>query len=394
MDETYKYWLATFQHMIGTKKYSQITLVEKIKELDLGIRVTKGHLNAVYKERSGRGNKKIKASLDLQEAIARVYGLNHLEFLHAGQQILSNGNPLEKSSDESGVLDETGPANPLYKEWSVEDLKALSVDGFDQKIEEYTVKVQDGLIQHAGYFINRVRTIAKTRNQTEQERIRLLSIIEASSDAIKVNRADDKVVTYENQAYKRLIGRSLLWKPCPGLCGETGEECYVDEVKVTGHAVHTIRKWNGRWYEIVANPINKDGVLHSVVAVIRDISGHYTKSLESNHNKALLQSLLSLTSDTVSIFDESRQMVGATSHHHVEDVERPTDLNSFILYAGNLFHGITEAYEKLNQVYRDHRECEFDAVNKRSGKTWRFKATPVFDQEEFIGIMITSREVP
>lgn len=393
MDETYKYWLAAFQHMIGTKRYSQITLVEKIKELHPDIRVTKGHLNAVYKERSGRGNKKVKASLDLQEAIAQVYGLNHLEFLHAGQQILGNKNPFERISNDSGLVDETEPVNPLYKEWSVEDLKVLSVDGFDQKIEEYTIKVQEGMIQHAGYFINRVRTISKTRNQAEQERIRLLSIIEASSDAIKVNRADDKVVTYENQAYKRLIGKSLLWKPCPGLCGETGEECYVDEVKVSGHTVHTIRKWNDRWYEIVANPINKDGVLHSVVAVIRDISGHYTKSKKSNHNKARLQSLLSLSSDTIIFFDENRQVVGATHHHHVEDAERPTDLNSFILYAGNLFNGVTEEYEKLNQIYRDHLECEFDAVNKGSGKTWRVKAIPVFDQEEFIGIMVVSSEV-
>ena len=77
----------------------------------------------------------------------------------------------------------------------------------------------------------------------------------------------------------------------------------------------------------------------------------------------------------------------------MEDVERPTDLNSFILYAGNLFHGVTEAYEKLNQVYRDHLKCEFEAVNKRSGKTWCVKATPVFDQEEFIDMMIVSCEI-
>lgn len=392
MDESYRYWLAAFQHMIGTKKYSQIALVEKVKEVDPGIRLTKGHLNAVYRERLGRGGKTVKASPDLQAAIARAYDYSFLDFVKAGQKLLDSANAFEKSAELADEGETPEPIKPLYQEWSVDELRGLSTADFDQKIAEYAAVVHEGVSQHANHFINRIKAMSKVRNHAEQERIQLQSFIEASSDAIKVNRADDKVVIYENQAYKRLIGKSLLWKPCPGMCGEMGEVCYVDEVKLTGQAVHTIRNWNGRWFEVVANPINKDGLLHSVVSIIRDITEHYSKAIESADTKARLQILLDSTSDTVNFFDENKQMVGSTSHHQVEDVERPTDLSSFILYAGNLFHGVTEAYEKLRQIYRDHQECAFDAVHKSSGKTWRIKATPVFNAGTFIGIMIVSRE--
>jgi len=392
MDESYRYWLTAFQQMIETKKYTQVALVEKIKEIAPDIRITKGHLNAVYKERTGRGNKIIKASIDLQEAIAKVYGFDYLEFLKAGRQILDNGNPLEQITANLLRDGQISEINQSDKGWPAADMSDLSDDEFDQRIEGYTLKIRDNLNQQAEYIVERIKAIAKTRAHIEQERIQLQSIIEASSDAIKVNRAADKVVTYENQAYRRLIGRSLLWKPCPGLCGESGEECYVDAVKIKGHAVHSIKKWNDRWYEIAANPINKDGVLHSVVAVIRDITEHYSKSIEAAHANTRLQHLLSLTNDTVNFFDENKQLVGSTFHHIIEKVERPTDLSSFILYAGNLFHGVTDAYEKLRQIYRDHQQCEFSAIHKTSGKEWTIKASSVYNEDEFIGIMIVSRE--
>jgi len=103
--------------------------------------------------------------------------------------------------------------------------------------------------------------------------------------------------------------------------------------------------------------------------------------------------LLNMTSDTVNFFDENRQMVGSTLHHIIEDAERPTDLNSFILYAGNLFHGVTDAHEKLQQIYRDHQEVRFTATSKITGNGWLIKACPIFDREDFIGIVVVSREV-
>lgn len=393
MDDSYRYWLAAFQHMVGTKKYSQVVLVEKIKEAAPSVRITKGHLNAVYKERIGRGGKPFKASLELQEAIAKVYGFDHLEFLQAGKKIISSNNRLVEEATSPDLVDESHRSMPLYQEWENEDLNNVEPAEFDQRIEEYVTTVKDDLGRYARFVADRIKQITKNRNHIEQERTQLQSIIEASSDAIKVNRADDKVVIYENQAYKRLIGRSLLWKACPGLCGEAGEECYVDEVKIKGRSVHSIRNWNDRWYETVANPINKGGVLHSVVAVIRDITEHYSRSLLASHTNSRLQYLLNLTSDTVNFFDEKKLMVGSTFHHVIEDTERPTDLNSFILYAGNLFHGVTEAYEKLLKIYRDHQECIFTATHKITGNEWLIKASPIFDQEVFIGIVIVSSEV-
>ena len=392
MDESYRYWLAAFQHMVGTKKYSQVALVERIKEVAPHIRITKGHLNAVYKERVGRGGKTFKASTELQAAIAKAYDFEYLEFLKAGQKIISRNNSIEETPEKNKNQAESTGSLPLYQEWSAEDLKVNDISDFDQKIEDYITTVQDDHIRYASLIANRVRTVAKNRNQIELERRRLQSIIEASSDAIKVNRADDKVVIYENQAYKRLIGRSLLWKPCPGLCGEKGEECYVDEVRITGRSVGVIRQWNGRWYEIVADPINKDGTLHSVVAIIRDITEHYSRSRAASHANSRLHHLLGNTSETINFFDENRQMIGSTSHHILDDVERPTDLNSFVLYAGNLFHGVSEAYEKLRRIYQDHKACEFTSINKVTGNEWVIKASPVFDKEEFIGIMVISRE--
>lgn len=393
MDESYRYWLTAFQHMIGTKKYSQVALVEKIKEVAPSIRITKGHLNAVYKERVGRGGRPFKASLELQEAIARAYGFDHLEFLQAGKKILGSSAPLAESAVREDTPHDPQHSIALYPDWTADDLHDIEVTEFDQKIEEYTSAVKDDFSRYASFIANQIKAITKNRNQIEQDRIQLQSIIEASSDAIKVNRAADKVVIYENQAYKRLIGRSLLWKQCPGLCGEPDEACYVDAVKVSGRSVHSIREWNTRWYEIVADPIIKDGVLHAVVAVIRDITDHYSKSRLASHATTRLQHLLTLTSDTVNFFDENKRMVGSTFHHVIEDVERPTDLNSFILYAGNLFDGVTEAYEKLRGIYRDHKECMFSATSKATGNEWLIKASPVFDQGEFIGIVIVSSEV-
>lgn len=393
MDESYRYWLAAFQYLIGTKRYSQVALVERIKEVAPEVRITKGHLNAVYKERIGRGGKPFKASVELQIAIAKAYEYDYLEFLKAGQMILSSNNSIGESVKKSKSPDEFSPYIPLYPEWSAEDLKDLEIPDIDQKIEDYINTVYDDHNRYASLIANRLRAVVKNRNQIELERIRLQSILEASSDAIKVNRADDKVVIYENQAYKRLVGRSLLWKPCPGLCGEPNEECYVDDVRIKGHSVHTIREWSGRWYEINAAPINKDGVLHSVVAIIRDITEHYSRSRAASQAKARLSHFLSTTSETVNFFDENKQMIGSTFHHMVEGVERPTDLNSFILYAGNLFHGVEEAYEKLRQIYKDHNECEFTSINKATGNKWLIRASSVFDKGDFVGIMIVSREV-
>ncbi len=392
MDESYRYWLAAFQHMVGTKKYTQVALVERIKEVAPQVRITKGHLNAVYKERLGRGGKTFKASTELQAAIAKAYDFDYLEFLKVGQKILSSTNSLEETSEKNRSAAESSGSVPVYPEWSAEELKDFEISDFDQKIENYLSTVHDDHIRYASLIANRVRAVAKNRNQIELERRRLQTIIEASSDAIKVNRADDKVVIYENQAYKRLIGRSLLWKPCPGLCGEKGEECYVDKVRITGRQVGSIRQWNGRWYEIVANPIYKDGTLHSVVAIIRDITEHYSKSLAASQANSRLRHLLNHTSETINFFDENRQMIGSTFHHVLDDVERPTDLNSFILYAGNLFHGVNEAYEKLRGIYQDHQACEFTSINKVTGNEWVIKASPVFDKEDFIGVMIISKE--
>jgi PAS domain-containing protein len=392
MDESYRYWLAAFQHMVETKKFTQVALVERIKEVAPTVRVTKGHLNAVYKERKGRG-KPFKASIELQAAIAKAYDFDYLEFLKAGQKILNSQRSLDKTAGKSGIPDELSQYIPLYPEWSAEDFKDFEISDFDQKIEEYISIVHDDHSRYASLIGNRIKAVAKNRNQIELERIHLLSILEASTDAIKVNRADDKVVIYENQAYKRLIGRSLLWKPCPGLCGDPDDECYVDEVRIKGSSVHTIREWNGRWYEIIANPINKDGILHSVVAVIRDTTKHYSKSKAASHANARLDRLLNITSDTVNFFDENKQMTGSTFHHVIEGVERPHDLNSFIIYAGHLFHGVNEAYEKLLRIYTQKEESEFTAVHKISGNRWLIKGSPVYDQDEFIGIMIVSREL-
>lgn len=393
MDESYRYWLAAFQHMVGTKKYSQVALVERIKEVAPNVRVTKGHLNAVYKERKGRGGKTFKASIELQAAIAKAYDFDYLEFLKAGQKILTSERSFEKTVEKRGTQDESSQYIPLYPEWSSEDLQGFEISDFDQKIEDYISSVHDDHSRYASLIGNRIKAVAQNRNHLELERIRLLSILEASTDAIKVNRAEDKVVTYENQAYKRLIGKSLLWKPCPGLCGDPDEECYVDEVRIKGHSVHMIREWGGSWYEIVASPINKDGVLHSVVAVIRDISQHYSKSKSASHANARLEQLLTHTSETVNFFDENKKMIGSTFHHVIEGIERPTDLNSFILYAGNLFHGVNEAYEKLRSIYKEKENCEFTTTHKITGKEWLIKGNPVFDKDEFIGIVIVSREV-
>lgn len=394
MDESYRYWLAAFQHMVGTKKYSQVVLVERIKEVAPHVRLTKGHLNAVYKERVGRGGKTIKASIELQAAIARAYDFDYMEFLKAGQKIINSNNALEETVEKSRTPEASSRYISLHPDWSAEDLKDIEISDFDEKIEEYVSTVHDDHSRYASLISNRIKVVAKNRNQVELERIHLQSILEASSDAIKVNRADDKVVIYENQAYKRLIGRSLLWKPCPGLCGEPDGDCYVDEVRIKGRTVHQIKEWSGKWYEIIADPIIKDGVLHAVVAVIRDITPHYSRSRAASDAESRLKQFLSATSETVNFFDENKQMVGATVHHVIENVERPTDLNSFILYAGHLFHGVGEAYEKLRTIYKDKKECEFMAINKATEAEWLIKASPVYDKDEFIGIMIVSRESP
>ena len=393
MDDSYRYWLSAFQHLIGTKKYTQVALVEKIKEVAPDTRITKGHLNAVYKERTGREGKKFKASLELQEAVAKAYGFDYLDFLKIGQKIIADNNSIEENAVNGNSSVPPNQLMPLHSEWSAEDLNTLSTSDFDQRIEEYNSRINADFSRYARSITNRIKEISKNRNLIDQERIQLQSIIEASSDAIKVNRADDKVVIYENQAYKRLVGRSLLWKHCPGLCGEPDEVCYVSKVRVKGRSVHTIRKWNDKWYEIVADPINKDGILHAVVAVIRDITDHYDHSFKASNANARLRYLLENTSDTVNFFDEHKQMVGATSHHVIEGLERPTDLNSFILYAGHLFNGVSEAYDKLHQIYRDHKESEFTVTNKATTKEWLIKASPVFDQRQFIGIVIVSREL-
>jgi len=83
------------------------------------------------------------------------------------------------------------------------------------------------------------------------------------------------------------------------------------------------------------------------------------------HEGSLFSKPKTLPFDT-NVFDEKKQMVGSTFHHVIEVTERPTDLNSFILYAGNLFHGVTESYEKLLQIYRDHQESRFTATKTRS----------------------------
>lgn len=392
MDESYRFWLAAFQHMIGTKKYSQVALVEKIKEVAPSIRITKGHLNTIYKERTGKGGKIIRASLELQEAIANVYGFNHFEFMEVGKDLIGSKNHLEESAVRSGAPHNSHPPVPSYTDLTFEDLNDAEPAEFDQKIEDYVTTVKDDLGRSARFVAEKIKLITKNRNQIEQERKQLQSIIEASSDAIKVNRAKDKVVIYENQAYRRLIGRSLLWKPCPGLCGEPGEKCYVEGVSARGHTLHSIREWNNRWYEIVADPIKRDGILYAVVAVIRDITEHYSHSLKASRTQSRLQNLLDDISDSVVMFDENRQIVGITSHHLIDNVERPTDLNSFILYAAKRFSGVEKAYDLFNQVYRDQKECEFATSHKLTGKKWLVKASPVFDQKAFIGIKIVSRE--
>ena len=105
MDESYRYWLAAFQHMIGTKKYSQVALVEKIKEVSPTVRVSKGHLNAVYKERTGRAGKPFKASAELQAAIAKAFDYEYLDFLKAGQKIISSNDSLNATVEKKKLVD-------------------------------------------------------------------------------------------------------------------------------------------------------------------------------------------------------------------------------------------------------------------------------------------------
>ncbi len=393
MDESYKYWLVAFQQMIGTKKYSQVALVEKIKERAPGVRISKGHLNAVYKERKGRDDRKIKASLDLQGAISSVYGLSYLDFLKYGQQIVNRDFLEVKPETKPGQDEIKSEITSSYAELSTDDFRNSSITEIDQMVDEYTSKVQDDFSRYAKNITSQMKAIVRSRHHIDKERVQLLSILEASSDAIKVNRATDKVILYENQAYRRMIGRSLLGVTCPGLCGEDKERCYVDEVKVKGRSVYQVREWSGRYFEIVANPIFKNGLLHSVVSIIRDITAHYNKGLSSSKSNARLQTLLDYTNDTINFFDENKQMVGATAHHNMTGVERPKDLYSFILYAGKLFEGVTEAYELLLKLYRDHNDVEFKVIQKHTREEWEIKAQSIFDSEQFIGIMIISREL-
>jgi len=385
MDKTYRYWLAAFQFFVGSKRYSQVALVERVKELAPSIRLSTGHLNAVYRERKGRDDKKIKAGADLQEAVAKAYDLNYLEFLKLGQEIVEKETFEGKKENN---IDVTTPVQILTND----GLQNINVDDFTEKFEENALKVQEVLYQQINHLINGTKTISNNRNQLEKERIQLQSILEATSDAIKVNRISDKVVLYENQAYKRLIGGSLLGKSCPGLCGETQNECYVDEVKVTGRTVYKIQEWDNRWYEIVANPIMREGLPYSAVTVIRDITVHHTKRLAAKHSEARLQNLMNYTHDRVTFFDANKQIVTSTTHYNIDGLERPTDLNSFILYVSHLFDGATEAYSLLMNIYCDYKDIEFSVFLKETGNEWKSKANAVFSDDEFIGIVIITRE--
>lgn len=385
MYKNYRYWLAALQYLVGTKRYSQVALVERVKEIAPKMRLSTGHLNAVYKERKGRDDKRIKAGVDLQEALARAYGLNYMEFIKIGQEIVEKETFQEAKENKVDVV-------PLYEELTDDGLQNVAIDDFDEKIEEYSLKIQQGLYQNVNQIINSAKKIAQNRNQIEKVRIQLQSILEAASDAIKVNRISDKVILYENQAYKRMIGRSLLGKPCPGLCGERQRECYVDEVKITGRSVYKIEEWNNRWYEVAANPISNEGLPYSVVTVIRDITVHYIKTLAAKHADARLRTLIGYTSDTVNFFDANKQMVNSTMHHQVDELERPTDLNSFILYSTYLFDGVAEIHPLILKLYSDYKNFESIVIHKKTGKEWNVRVNAVFSQDEFVGIIIVSRE--
>jgi len=95
MEDAYIYWLAAFQHKVKKKQYTQIELVDKIKEEAPGVKCTKGHLNAVYKARTNKRGQETRASSDLQQAIAKCYDCNYMEFIGIGRSIVE-GIPIDK----------------------------------------------------------------------------------------------------------------------------------------------------------------------------------------------------------------------------------------------------------------------------------------------------------
>lgn len=70
----------------------------EMSQRDLAVKTGSSYqwLNAAYKERTVRGNKKQKASSALQKAIAEVFGYGWIEFLQLGKRISLELNPEEE----------------------------------------------------------------------------------------------------------------------------------------------------------------------------------------------------------------------------------------------------------------------------------------------------------
>jgi len=79
-EDVYGFFMAALKHELSRQDMPQTVLAVKAG-------VSDKHLNAVFKGRSGKGGRQIRAGIKLQQNIAEVFGYKLVEFLQLGEQV-------------------------------------------------------------------------------------------------------------------------------------------------------------------------------------------------------------------------------------------------------------------------------------------------------------------
>lgn len=240
MDDAYSCFIAAVKHKIDKEGTKQVDLAEAVG-------TSPQHLNAVINEREGRPGKKIKAGMELQQAIAEYFGYSLVQFLELGQQVLENLVPSAK------------PERPARVEPELDDRYDMSIPLIGEELDA-------------------IHQITKTMQRLHTVGNWWKSVFDAVPTPLIVLKAD-KTVIYNNRRNQQLFAKTRLGVNLCDACHtdmdlahpcteDDDNDCPIDKV-ARGAATADLDVWiKGNYYSVNAASFTSGGESYIFVATI------------------------------------------------------------------------------------------------------------------------------
>ncbi|HJV35810.1 PAS domain-containing sensor histidine kinase, partial [Geomonas sp.] len=149
----------------------------------------------------------------------------------------------------------------------------------------------------------------------EQERAKLVAVVEAMGDGISI-QSPDLTVVYQNRVHQQIVG-SHAGEPCYRAYRDESDpcpECHLQEAFRDGglHRIEVSRPGDQgtRWYEIMGSAARDEaGVVTAGVEVMRDITERKATEQAISKQAALLQHLIDTLPNPVYYQDPSGRLI-------------------------------------------------------------------------------------